>query len=146
MEKILDLTAGQVAGWAAIAVAVISVCIEITPIKFNPISWILGFIGKRANRELFEKVDGICNKVNTLENNFKERDAINCRIRILRFSDEIRRGVAHSEESYNQVMSDIDSYENYCKAYPEFKNNKTVVAKKRIKAEYETCLESNDFL
>ena len=68
------------------------------------------------------------------------------RIRILRFSDEIRRNVKHSQESFDQTLSDITKYEQYCKDHPEFENKKTVLANKRISEAYDKCVEDNDFL
>jgi len=142
MEYLMNLTLGQIFGGGVTILVVLSLFIEFTPIKWNPISSLLGWIGKKTNKELFDKFDSFEKKVDKLE----ESAAINCRVRILQFSDEIRRGMKHSQESFNQVLSDIDDYERYCEDHPEFENNKTVRAKEKILVVYDTCMDKNDFL
>ena len=154
MEWIMNATVGQIVGAVAAVIAVISVLVEGSKkIKKFPISAMLQWIGERTNKTLTvridaleKKVDEIANDFDSLEQQVSEHDAINCRVRILQFSDEIRRNIQHSQESFEQVISDIDFYEKYCDANPGFKNNKTIVAKKRILDVYEARLEQNDFL
>lgn len=76
----------------------------------------------------------------------EKSDVIDCRVRILTFADEIRRGVRHSKETFDQVLSDIDTYERYCTEHPDFMNNKTVAAKAKILDVYSECMDNNDFL
>ncbi|MGN1176394.1 MAG: hypothetical protein ACI4S1_13140, partial [Roseburia sp.] len=88
-------------------------------------------------------------KVNTLETKvgaLEKSDVIDYRVRILTFADEIRRGVRHSKETFDQVLSDIDTYERYCTEHPDFMNNKTVAAKAKILDVYSECMDNNDFL
>lgn len=142
MAELLNLTIGQIIGRIAGGVAVLSIFIEITPVKINPISAVLRWIGKQINKELMDKMNVFERKVEALE----ESDAINCRVRILTFADEIRRGVKHSKETFDQVLSDIDTYERYCAKHEDFMNNKTVAAKSKILDVYSECIDANDFL
>ena len=153
MEAFMSLSLGELVKYIVGVFAALSVFIEFTPIKINPISALLNWIGKRTNKELKQElnklkkeVDAISVKQGQIEENVKEREAVSCRVRILRFSDELRRGVKHSQESFDQTIEDIDTYEEYCRDHPKFKNNKTVVAKDRILAAYNIRLEMNDFL
>lgn len=153
MEQFMGTTIWQTIGRIAAIVATLSVFIEFTPIKVHPISAFLNWIGERTNRGLNNRITELENKISevedsqkTIEKDFERRNAINCRVRILRFSDELRRKVQHSQESFEQVLDDLDVYEKYCDANPDFKNNKTVMAKERIKAAYDGCMEQNDFL
>ena len=60
-----------------------------------------------------------------------------CRTHILRFSDDLRNGVHHSEEYFRQQLLDIDTYENFCKNIdPGFSNGLTVIASDFIKTEF----------
>ena len=127
---------------AVAVLAALSIVIEITPIKINPISCILKWVGKKTNEELIGKVKVLEEKVDDLE----ESGVVNCRVRILTFADEIRRGVRHSKETFDQVLSDIDTYEEYCSEHPKFMNHKTVAAKEKILDIYDMCIDSNDFL
>lgn len=67
------------------------------------------------------------------------------RQRIIRFNDEILDSKKHTEESYNCVLEDIDIYEKYCEANPNFPNNKAVMAIKNIKDNYQSCLRNKEF-
>ncbi len=142
MEAFMNLTLGQIIGRIAGVIAVLSIFIEITPVKINPISALLRWVGKQINKELIDKVNTLETKVGALE----KSDVIDCRVRILTFADEIRRGVRHSEETFDQVLSDIDTYERYCTEHPDFMNNKTVAAKAKILDVYSGCMDNNDFL
>lgn len=62
--------------------------------------------------------------------------AILARTHILRFADDIRNGVHHSEEYFRQQMLDCDTYDAYCREHPDFSNGLTVIASKFIKDEF----------
>ena len=142
MEAFMNLTLGQIVGGIAGVIAALSIFIEITPVKINPISALLRWVGKQINKELMDKVNTLETKVGALE----KSDVIDCRVRILTFADEIRRGMRHSKETFDQVLSDIDTYERYCTEHPDFMNNKTVAAKAKIIDVYSECMDNNDFL
>lgn len=142
----MNLTLAQIFGSIVGIVAVISIFIEITPIKINPITHFLKWLGKKVNGEIIDRFDKLENKVSNMESVNNEHNAINCRVRILRFGDEVRRGMCHSKENFDQILSDIDEYERYCKTHPEFKNNKTVATKEKILKVYSERIDNNDFL
>jgi hypothetical protein len=106
--------------------------VQVAPIKINPWSRIARAIGRALNAEIKEIIE--------------ENEATNRRYRILRFDDEVRHHVKHTEEHFNQILGDIDRYENYCKSHPNFPNNKGVSAVKNIKSTWEKCKEENSFL
>lgn len=153
-STIMHLTIGEIVGWGAGIIATVSFIIEFNKkIKFNPITCMLNWIGSRTNKGINDKMDVLEAQVKEIHDRQKlleqvadEREAICYRVRILRFGDELRRGVKHSEESFNQVISDLDRYEKYCDDHPGFKNNKAKMAKKRIEEAYHKCLADNDFL
>ena len=92
--------------------------------------------------EMIEKLDG---KIDKLDGELSERSAISCRVRIIKFMDEILQGWSHSHDSYVQVMQDITNYLRYCAEHPDFKNHQTEVTIAHIKADYQERLEKNDF-
>ena len=91
-----------------------------------------------CSKKILEAIQKINNKID-------QRTAIGCRIRILKFMDEIIEGWEHSKDSYNQIMQDITNYERYCAEHPLFKNHQTVATIAHIKADYQERLEKNDF-
>ena len=83
--------------------------------------------------------------IQELKAKLDERTAVGCRIRILKFMDEIIEGWEHSKDSYNQIMQDITNYHKYCEEHPQFLNHQTDATIERIKKDYEHRLEINDF-
>lgn len=92
-----------------------------------------------------ERFDVLDRKIDTVDSKGDERFAVSSRVRILRFEDELQEKRKHSKDSWDQVMSDIDYYENYCQAHPKFKNNQTVATVEHIQHGYRERLEKRDF-
>ena len=143
----------EIIGDGAAIMAVLSIFIEISPIKFNPLSQLLRWFGHKINAETLERVEALDKKIINVESMCKRKnesddrkDAIDRRIRILQFGDELRRDVKHSKESFDQILDDISNYNNYCKIHPEFPNEKTVLTAQKIKEVYRHCMDYNDFL
>ena len=67
-------------------------------------------------------------------------------LHILRFCDEILFNRRHSKEHFDEILEDIDLYENYCREHEDFPNNKAVLAIHTIREVYEQCLKTHDFL
>lgn len=127
--------------------------IQVAPINVNPWSVILGWIGKQVNKDLINNVDSMCKDirqlkkdVDTIRDESRENHAKDCRVRILRFSDEIYMGQEHSQEHYKQILNDITHYEKYCNSHPEFENSIAVAAIEQIKDSYNQRLRKHDFL
>lgn len=120
--------------------------VQITPIKINPWSWLAKRLGRSINGEVIEKVDKVQSDVQQLRAECDEREAINCRTRILRFGDEILHKHQHSKEHFDQILMDISDYEFYCNAHPKFKNNVTGATIENIKKTYQQCLKENSFI
>lgn len=153
MIDLMKLTVGQIFGGIAGIIVVLSIFIEITPIKINPVSSFLKWIGKKANEDLKKQVEKLDEKVDGLEMKLEEseakadkREAITCRVRILRFGDELRIGTPHSKENFDQVLSDIDTYKKFCDGHKDFENEKTVATTEIIKDNYRERISKNDFL
>ena len=132
---------------------VLGTVIEITPVKISPLTWIVKKIGNIANKDVLERLDEVERDIKSLKKENKMQDekrleweAIIARREILRFGDGISHGVVYSRDSYAQVLSDIDEYEKYCAMHPDFKNNMTKAATKKILNDFEARDAANDFL
>jgi hypothetical protein len=120
-----------------IAIFVLLSLIEVSKIKINPWSWIGGIIGKLLG------VKAVSDKVDALEKKVDENQATTIRVRILNFENELQEGRNHSKDSWDQVMDDIQRYEQYTNAHPEFKNNITVASTAHIMHTYGEMLEKH---
>ena len=88
-----------------------------------------GFSRKDKSKEIETKIDALSERI-------AENQAILARTHILRFSDELKNGIEHSNEYFRQQLDDCDTYDRYCKGHPEFKNSYTEIANKHIKETY----------
>lgn len=106
--------------------------IQVTPLKLNPWSAIAKALGKALTVDVLDKLD--------------ENTASTCRYRLIRFDDELRHNVKHTQEHFDQILDDITTYERYCKEHPNYPNSKAVLAIENIKSTYVKCREENSFL
>lgn len=95
---------------------------------------------------ILEKITSLEKKVNDLDTKNDEQNAINARIRILRFADDLMDGRERSKESYDQCLEDVDTYEKYCEVHHDFQNGKTVATIAYIRSVYAKRLEGHDFI
>ena len=153
MDDLLEILTQVTAGQWAVALAVLATVVEVTPIKINPWSLLFSAIGKAINKDSAEKLDKLGKDIETLHNQNKNitetlerKDAEDARNHILRFGDEIKNKVRHSEEYFNQILDDITKYEQYCESHKDFKNARTVATVQIINEVYQKCLKEKDFL
>lgn len=104
--------------------------------------------------EIGTKLDEQSKQIDSLEEAFNqknkedaEKEAKAARRRILRADDEIRVGIRHSKDFFDDVIRDIDYYEEYCsEVNPHFKNHCAESAINNVIYTYETCKAQNSFL
>ncbi len=91
------------------------------------------------------KVDELLEKFNALDYKVDCNKADDCRRIILNFNGEIKRGIHHDEDQFNEVIRLIDKYETFCRDNPNYPNNKAVIAIENIKNVYKKAYSKNDF-
>lgn len=94
---------------------------------------------KDSIAEISKQQQGLSKKID-------ENEAKGARRRILRFADELLQKKKHTKDYFDDVLADIDMYDRYCKANPDFPNNRTMMAEANIKTAYKERLEEHDFL
>lgn len=157
--ELVDQLNKSTLGWGAIIALVLS-CIQISPIRLNPWSFIAKHIGRALNGEMLSRVDNLDSSFKSIKHGLDQLEhrvdeirrkndedrAVTARVRILRFNDELLADKDHSKETFDQALEDIDVYEAYCSSHPEFKNNKTIMSIRNIKKTYQKRLDRHDFL
>lgn len=146
MEELASITIGESIKWIAGILISLSAIVEISPIKINPWTCIANAIGRAINGELIAKIDKINNDLTNFKNITDERNAELLRSHILRFGDELLHGMKHSKEHFGQILADITSYNDYCDAHPNFKNDMTRLTTEHIKKTYQECMDKHSFL
>lgn len=127
--------------------------VQISPIKFNPWTWLAKWFGRSINGDVIKRQDALEKKVDSVHaelDNLKDREerraADEARNRILRFADELRLHMKHSKEFFENILEDIDSYLCYCRCHDEYPNSKADAAIKFILEVYEQLVKENDFI
>ena len=120
------------------------VTVIIAIIGSNALWGFIQFLLERKDKKK-DRSQKILEAIQKINNKIDQRTAVGCRIRILKFMDEIIEGWEHSKDSYNQIMQDITHYHQYCEEHPQFLNHQTDATIERIKKDYEQRLATNDF-
>lgn len=87
-------------------------------------------------KDILRAVADTNTRLSALEKSFEQDKAVQARTKILRFKDELYNNLDHSQEYFEQVLDDIESYDRYCQTHPEFANGRTKTAAKYINDEY----------
>lgn len=91
-------------------------------------------VSKRST--IADQLEVIQNDIKSLKLLIDENEAKSARIRIINFADKMRTSTM-GKEAWLQVLRDIDSYEAYCDANPDFKNSYAKLSIELIKDTYE---------
>ena len=98
---------------------------------FSFIQFLITFFFSRK-----DKIKDLEVKVDKIDHKIDKNQAILARTHILRFADDIRNGIEHSDEYFRQQMLDCDTYDAYCRQHPDFSNGLTIIASETIRSEY----------
>lgn len=145
METLANLTVGELFGGAAGIVVLVSVFVEITPIKINPISKCLGWLGKKINGQVLEKVEDLGKKLDATEKKIDENEIDRIRWEILDFANSCRNGRHHTKDEFDHIIQQNDKYHKILEER-EMTNGQTELAFDYISAIYTHCMEENSFL
>lgn len=96
--------------------------------------------------EVLARLDDIDNKLGDLDERMDRENADDARRNILTFDDELRRSMSHSEESFNQILDDINFYMHYCNEHSDYKNAKAVNAIENINRVYQQVKAEDKFI
>ena len=101
---------------------------------------------QQATKGHQKDIDGLKESIAEMRESEDVKDAQAARRRILRFNDELLRGIDHSKEYFDDCLESVKIYEDYCRDHPDFPNGKTVMATENIRRVYRICLEKHNFL
>ena len=163
MEEILNFCLNHLgsvmAGSSGVAVAIMSV-IQVSKIEINPWTWIAKTVGNALNAGVMDEIKEMKTEIKDIKSEqeetrkklgahtekSEEQKADNYKSRVLRFNNELVRGLGHTEEDYNEILDIIWKYETYCKTHPNYQNNRLPHAIKNVERMYDEMLRTNGFL
>ena len=101
---------------------------------------------KQSNEATDKQISEIKASFDAHVEDYEAAKAASQRYRILRFYDEVCSKQKHSESHYEDILDDIDEYEQYCSTHPKFRNNRGHVAMQYIRDTYAKVKASGGFL
>ena len=132
--------------------ALLLTIIQVSPIKIDPWSWVFKGLGRAFNADVLQELKDLKKEQketrDKLDAHIKKDDenrADERRTNILRFNNELIRGLPHTKEEFVDILADIDVYERYCEKHPEYENNRAVHAIANIGRVYDERLRKHDF-
>lgn len=102
MDEVINYIVKHYDDWLALFAA-IGVVIEVTPVKINPISYLLKKAGNIINADINAKVD-------RLENYVTENHKQELRIQISNFASDLRHNEPKSESQFISIIQLCDEY------------------------------------
>lgn len=130
--------------WAVTAF-IISLFIQVTPIRFSPWSMLFGWIGNMINHNLsaeIEKInDRLCKQEQTIDENEKDR----IRFEVLDFANSCRNHRKHTKDEFQHIIVLNEKYEKLLKKTNDT-NGVFTAEYNYIMELYQQCQRENSFL
>ena len=117
-----------------------SVFIQITPIKFNPLSMLFGWIGHLMTKNVEARICDLQYELKQLRTDEMEMS----RWDILSFTTSVRKGIEHDYEAWTHCLDQLHKYEAYVKEN-DIKNGVIKHTARYLETQYMKHLEENDF-
>jgi len=126
-------------------VIIVSIFIQITPIKVNPWSALFKWIGKTITGNACNKIDGLIDKVEKIEKDVKTNEKDRIRWEILDFANSCRNNRKHTRDEFQHIVALNDKYKRLLQETNDT-NGVFEVEYNYIQDLYAERLEKNDFL
>jgi len=126
-------------------VIIVSIFIQITPVKINPWSALFKWIGKTITGNACSKIDGLIDKVEKIEKDVKTNEKDRIRWEILDFANSCRNNRKHTRDEFQHIVALNDKYKRLLQETNDT-NGVFEVEYNYIQDLYAERLEKNDFL
>lgn len=119
--------------------------VQVSKININPWDWFFGLIGKKLNKEVFEKVDAIDKKLDDHIKEDQTEKLESMRRDILEFANSCMNKRKHTQEQFTFVIKKCDEYEKYIEDN-HIKNGEISSAIEEIRRLNTKCRQENSYL
>lgn len=144
MEQLLKLLQDDTGIFVSF-ILFISIFIEITPVKINPLSFLIKWVGDSFNRDAREKLSSISLQLNDVSNRIDKIEINDMRSAILDFANSCMNERKHTKEEFEHIIDLHTQYEETI-AKRGMRNGRVDLAFKYISELYDKCLHENSFL
>ena len=122
-----------------------SVFIQISPIKWNPITSFITWFGKLITKDISDKLDDLTDNVEAIQGQVNENEKDRIRWEILDFANSCRNGRKHTKDEFQHIIALNDKYKKLLELTGD-KNGVFEVEYKYIQKLYQERQMKNDFL
>lgn len=140
----IDLILGN-ADNAVSIIAILSVFFELTPIKINPISSLLKYIGTKLNEDVIAEVTSMKAEIKKIDDKVDQNEIDRIRWEILDFANSCRNQKKHTREEFLHIIELNEKYHSIIDE-KQIKNGQIDIEYGFIEKLYNRCLEENSFL
>ena len=124
----------------AASLAILSIVIEVAPIKLNPWSYLLKSLGNKINADVINRLEIVEGQLKAQDSKIDNNEKDRIRYEILDFARSCRKNDPHTKEEFDHILEQYDKYEVIL-AKLEQPNGKVTQAMKYITQLYHTVQE-----
>lgn len=151
IDFVTGLTIGEIIGDSVAIVLIFTSIVEVTPIKWNPLTSILSWLGNRINTNLTKEVEGLstsvkeqAKKVDALDEKIDMNEIDHIRWEILNFANSCRHDQQHTKDEFEHIINLHQKYGEILDSR-HLKNGLISLEYEYIEDIYKRRLEKNDF-
>ena len=126
-------------------IVIFSIFIQITPIKWNPITTFAKWLGKIFTKELNDLITTMQENIDDIRDDIDENEKDRIRWEVLDFANSCRNGRQHTQEEFRHIATLNDKYKVLLERTKD-KNGVFEAEYKYIDELYQERLKKNDFL
>lgn len=135
----------KILAWIPIIISGIATLVQVSPIKINPWSALLKWVGNQINGELHKELSDIKEDVETLKREADEKEARRLRADIFDFANSCRNNRKHTKDEFENIFRDYDDYMKIIHSR-EIKNGFLEAECEYIRSIFRECQQKNSFL
>ena len=124
---------------------IFSIFIQITPIKWNPISYFVKWFGKLLNQDVNKQIEGVEESIEDIKTDISANEKDRIRWEILEFANSCRNGINHSHDEFRHITDLHDKYVQLLERTGD-QNGVFNTEYEWIQSIYKKKLDNNDFL
>lgn len=145
IEHLQGMTAGEIAGNATLLLVGLSAFVEITPIKVNPVTAFLGWLGNKFNGPVMEKLAEQDKAMAEIRDTVDDNEIDRIRWEILAFSNSCRQGKKHTLDEFAHIIDLNKKYHDILDRR-HLTNGRIDLEYSYIVKIYKECQEKDSFL
>lgn len=145
IESVKAMTPGELAGNATLLLVGLSAFVEITPIKVNPITSFLKWLGNKFNGPVLDKLSAQDKAMVEIRDVVDDNEIDRIRWEILDFSNSCRQGKKHTLDEFVHIIELNEKYHKILERR-NLTNGRIDLEYRYIVEIYEECQKKNSFL